>query len=116
MTRNHNARHTALCRAVREILTLWGCLVVPVKNGPTPFTRRDGTVGYRRGAILVGASDIIACSPSGRFIAVEVKTGTGKPTAAQVRFLGEVEKRGALALIVRDTVDGLEAVRDKVVS
>ena len=110
----HNTRHTLLCRAVRQLLTSWGCVVIPVKNGPTPYTRRDGSTGYRRGAIRVGAADLVACMPSGRFLTVEVKTGRGKPSKPQQRFLADVAQAGGLAMVVYDSVAELIDRKDEI--
>lgn len=49
---------------------------------------------------FVGASDLMAVSTRGRFIAVECKATGKKPTADQRAFLDNVTKAGGLAVCV----------------
>ena len=50
----------------------------------------------------IGVMDIIACSPKGRFIGVEVKWGTNKTSKLQDWNIAEVQKRGGLAFVAYD--------------
>jgi hypothetical protein len=53
-----------------------------------------------------GSSDILGVhAPSGRFVAIEVKTQTGKVSPAQKRFLDEVDRCGGLGLVARSVAD-----------
>ena len=47
-----------------------------------------------------GVPDILACSPSGRFVAIEVKAGKGKASRLQEHHLSEIRKAGGIALLV----------------
>ena len=64
-----------------------------------------------------GSSDILGCSPlGGRFVAVEVKTGTGRQSAGQKRFQRAVEMRGGIYVLARcpedtDAVPGWDEAR-----
>ena len=49
-----------------------------------------------------GTPDILACSPKGRFIAIEVKYGANKPSALQSYNVSEVAKRGGIAFVTWD--------------
>lgn len=60
--------------------------------------------------LCVGSSDIIGITPNGRFLAVEVKTKTGKPTDQQQRFIAAVIKAGGIAGIARSVADALELI------
>ena len=65
----------------------------------------------------VGVSDILFCSPQGRFGAIEVKAGKNKPTKAQEDFLEEVRKRGGIVILaysVKDVETVVEAELKKV--
>ncbi len=53
--------------------------------------------GYGRS----GIPDIIACF-KGRFIAIECKAGSSKPTALQLRELERIEKAGGIALVINE--------------
>lgn len=46
-----------------------------------------------------GISDIIACSPTGRFVAIEVKKKGGRPTPEQLDFLERVRKAGGVGIL-----------------
>ena len=58
-----------------------------------------------------GLPDIIVCL-SGRFIALEVKTETGKTTALQELTLKEIRKAGGIAEVVR-SVGEVKALVEK---
>ena len=47
-----------------------------------------------------GVPDILACSPTGQFVAIEVKAAKGKASRLQEYNLAEIKKRGGLALLV----------------
>lgn len=46
-----------------------------------------------------GISDLIACSPKGQFVAIEVKKKGKKPSPEQVDFIRTVIKNGGLAFV-----------------
>lgn len=46
-----------------------------------------------------GTADITGCSKDGRFVAVECKIKPNKPTELQEHYLGEIRKRGGIALV-----------------
>ena len=58
---------------------------------------------YRRkvGFDIKGVSDILGVH-RGRFIAIEVKSKTGKLSPAQIAFLSKINRMGGLALMVND--------------
>lgn len=49
-----------------------------------------------------GTMDIIACSPKGRFVGIEVKYGANKPSALQSYHVKEVQDRGGIAFVTWD--------------
>lgn len=51
-----------------------------------------------------GASDILCCI-NGRFVALEVKTATGKVTPLQWLFIDQVKAAGGVAAVVRSVED-----------
>ncbi len=62
---------------------------------------------------IVGASDIVGClPPTGRFLGVECKTGTGKPTPVQESFLQMINDAGGLGIVVYE-LDDLQAALDE---
>lgn len=63
-----------------------------------------------------GHADIFGVLPDGKFLAVEVKTQTGKLSKEQVEFLEAVNNTNGLGLVVRcleDIVIGLDKYFDK---
>lgn len=57
--------------------------------------------------LCVGSSDLIGLTPTGRFLAVEIKTPTGKATPEQLRFIEAVRARGGIAGIARSPSEAL---------
>ena len=54
---------------------------------------------------LKGSSDILGLSHLGQFVAVEIKTGTGRQSGDQKNFQRMVESNGGLYFIVRSEQD-----------
>lgn len=46
-----------------------------------------------------GVTDIIACSPQGRFVGIEVKFGSNKPSKLQEYHVAEIKKRNGFAMV-----------------
>jgi len=57
-----------------------------------------------------GSSDIIGIAPDGRFLAVEVKTKTGRTTKDQENFIWRVQYCGGIAGVVRSVQDALDLI------
>ena len=59
--------------------------------------------------LCVGSADIIGIhKPTGRFLAFEVKTKTGRPTKEQLNFIEQVRAANGIAGIVRSAQDALD--------
>lgn len=59
--------------------------------------------------LCVGSSDIVGIhKPTGRFLAVEVKTEKGKPTKEQINFIEQVRAANGIAGIARSVKEALE--------
>ena len=67
--------------------------------------------GYFRDA--TGVSDILGVLPSGRFLAVEVKTPKGKTSVSQVEFLRRVSACNGVAIIATSIEDVQNALSEK---
>jgi Holliday junction resolvase len=66
------------------------------------------TGGYGRS----GVPDIIACH-DGRFIGIECKAGTNKPTPLQEKNLSDIQAAGGVALVINeDNIDLVKALFD----
>lgn len=55
-----------------------------------------------------GGGDYIGFSKDGKFISVELKTDTGKPSDDQLNFIDAVKSVGGIAGVVRDEEQGFE--------
>lgn len=59
-----------------------------------------------------GSSDLIGVTPSGRFLAVEVKTAKGKPSKEQLNFIARVNEQGGVAGIARSPAEALALLEE----
>ena len=57
-----------------------------------------------------GVPDILACSPTGQMIAIEVKSATGKPSKLQEYHIAELNNRGAIALVAWSLAEVIAAL------
>lgn len=111
-------READLMRAIMIAVSEHGCTVWRNNTGTAyqgrTIHKSDGQVTLADSrpitfGLCVGSADIIGIRHSdGRFIAIEVKTGKGRATPEQQRFIEHVRKAGGLAGIAR-TID--EAIR-----
>ena len=51
--------------------------------------------------VIGGISDILGILSDGRFLAIEVKSKTGRPTKEQLTFIENINKRGGVAFVAR---------------
>ena len=90
----------ALTAAILDLLTLEHCTVWRQNNGGVYDPTRQV---FRAGSSTPGIADVLGYHrPSGRFVAVEVKAGKDKLSAAQTAFLAEVTAAGGFACVGRD--------------
>ena len=59
------------------------------------------TMPYQAGFSQAGVPDFLVCH-RGRFLAVEAKFGSNRPTALQQRRLAEIEQAGGTALVINE--------------
>jgi len=64
-----------------------------------------------RFGLAVGSSDIVGVAPCGRFLAIEIKTSTGRPTKEQLRFIEAVNNAGGISGIACSVEDALKLIR-----
>ena len=101
-------QETAIQRRIMLALSKEGCIVWRNETGAAHV----GKVIYKKGRMLPfglcrGSSDIIGLCPRGRFLAVEVKTPTGRATKEQLNFIAQVKAKGGIAGIARSVEDAL---------
>jgi hypothetical protein len=66
--------------------------------------------------LCVGSSDLIGIAPSGQFLAIEVKTTTGRIRPEQARFIEAVRAKNGIAGIARSPEDALRLLADQLQS
>lgn len=89
----------SLTKAVIELLQLLGCVAWRQNNGGVWDPTRQV---FRAGSSTPGISDILGYHrPTGRFVAVEIKTNSDTLTDAQTAFLDQVRHAGGFAVEAR---------------
>jgi len=109
---------TKLMRRIMLDLTAAGCLVFRNETAGAyggKVIHKDARIVTLANAQLitfglaVGSADIIGIhKATGRFLAFEVKTSTGRTTKEQLNFIEQVRAANGVAGIVRSTQDALD--------
>lgn len=86
---------TEIQTQIMEYLEAKGYIVTKFNNGAHKV---KGGVRGRRAKNTIGVSDLIVCSPEGRFCAIEVKKADGKLSKEQIDFLDRVRLKGGVAI------------------
>lgn len=98
-------RETEIQHAILEALRAIGCLAWRQNVGALQLEGRTVFFGVR------GMSDILSViPPSGRLLAVEVKSDRGQLTLEQQAFLATVGAAGGVALVARSVDDVIPVV------
>ena len=85
-------KETILMRKIMTALSERGCFVLRSNAGVYFDTQGNRiTIGFP------GLSDLIGCTPQGRFFAIEVKMPGEKPRQNQLDFLEAMKNTGAIA-------------------
>lgn len=82
-----------------------GCLVWRQDTGAYKDPKSVRLIRY---GLCKGSSDIIGISPDGKFLAVEVKTKTGRVRPEQETFIAAVKRAGGRAGVARSVDDALK--------
>ena len=96
---------------VKACLDYLAMLDIPAWRNNTGAARLKNPSGksYFVKFSVKGASDIFAIlPPKGRFLAIECKAGTNRPTPEQAAFLDRVRRTGGVGLVVRDVNELVE--------
>ncbi len=96
-------------------------LILDWLNRNRIFCWRNNTMGvydpktgtYRKGSkfSLTGVSDILGILPNGRFLAIEVKSKTGKVSNEQHAFINKINKTNGLAFVARSLDEVIENLK-----
>ena len=112
----HDARPAApesvILAKVHQALAATGRVVLwRNQTGALPAVGRGGRTYPVRFGLGVGGADLVGLlRPSGRFIALEVKTASGRQSPEQRAWARAVESAGGFYRVVRSVEDALEAL------
>lgn len=98
-------RETAIMNEIMATLSEAGCFVLRTNSGVF-FDQR----GSRVRVGFPGLSDLVGCTDSGRFYAIEVKVPGEKPRDNQKAFLGLVERLGGLSGVATTPEEALRII------
>lgn len=113
-------KETTLMHQIMLALSDAGCLVwrnntgqawqgKPIHRAGRQVTLADAfQIPY---GLCVGSADLVGVAPCGRFLAVEVKTATGRVSEQQRVFLDAVLRAGGIAGIARSVDDAIALLR-----
>jgi Holliday junction resolvase len=97
-----------LVKACMQYLTLRGFVPIRTNSGALVLQNGNGkTRVVKMGQ--KGTPDIIACSPDGRFVAIECKVRGNKPTPAQKEFLNRLARNRAHVIVAYSIDDLIKA-------
>lgn len=88
-----------------------GCLVWRQDTGAYKDPKSGRLIRY---GLCKGSSDIIGLCADGTFLAVEVKTATGRVRPEQETFIAAVKRAGGRAGVARSVEDALDIARGSV--
>lgn len=90
-------------------------IVLAIGKRPDCVVWRNTTGQYRDGprviryGLAVGSADLIVCA-RGRFVALEVKTPTGRQSEHQRQFEAHVKRAGGVYAVVRSVEEALAVI------
>ena len=95
---------------VKEILLACGarpdCRIWTNNTGVGRALNHDGIIHFG----LKGSADIIGILHSGKFLAIEVKTGEAKQSKEQIAFMNMIRRFGGYYFLVRSVEDAVTAI------
>jgi len=63
------------------------------------------------GGLCNGSSDLIGLAPDGRFLAIEVKSKSGRTSNEQKTFINAVINKGGIAFVARSANEAIEQLK-----
>lgn len=94
-------------KQVMDFLRLKGFLVVKFPSVGIYKQKTNSYIPQSRR----GISDLLACSPKGRFIAIEIKCGKNKVSQEQQDFIDEVKKKNGFAFTAYSLDDVINTIK-----
>lgn len=104
-------REHAIQDAIRRAVPPTRAVLWHNSTGQVEIPRADGGITHLRYGLAVGSADLVGVRrPDGRFVALEVKSATGRPTPDQLQWLDLVRRCGGIAAVVRSVDEALEVI------
>lgn len=104
-------RESEIQKQIMLIVSEAGHLIFRNNSGSYKDPRSGSFIKYGVGS--PGGSDLIGIhNPSGRLIAIEVKTKTGRASPAQLQFIDAVLQAGGIAGICRSAQDAIDLIKN----
>lgn len=112
MPKASTSPESIILAAVHKALAATGRVVMWRNNsGALPAVGRGGRSYPMRFGLGVGGADLVGLlRPSGRFLAIEVKTATGKQSDEQRAWAAAVQGAGGFYRVVRSPEEALDAL------
>lgn len=104
-SQNRRKAHDDLIQKILVAVSSQGALAWENKTGEGHF--RGGWIRFG----LQGSSDIIGCTANGKFMAIEVKTGTARQEEKQSAFEAAVIRRGGHYGIARSVEEAVALIQ-----
>lgn len=102
-------RESTIQKKIMIALSMAGCVIWRNNTG---VLKNEAGIPIKFG-LCKGSSDLIGICPDGAFLAVEVKTATGKVSPDQRRFIAQVQTYGGRAGVARSVEDALAILEQK---
>jgi hypothetical protein len=104
-------------KAVVAWLRKAGCIVAASvneapANSSSPVKRARFYASRSKAGVLKGWPDLTVITPAGRVLWIEMKSATGKPTAAQTELHAEMRARGCVVIVARDIWSAQQAIEE----
>lgn len=109
-------QETIIQRAIMLALSEAGCIIFRNETAGAWVGKKIHQAGQQvtladarmiRFGLCIGSSDIIGMTPEGMFLAIEVKTKTGRATKEQLNFIERVIQQGGKAGVARSPDEAL---------
>lgn len=94
-----------------QLLCLWGCNTI--RNNTGAIKTEKGSY-FRFGK--KGSGDILAISPSGRWVEIEAKFGHNTMSPEQIERQKTVNAMGGVYIVVRNNTEELERHKDRILA
>lgn len=104
---------------MKEADIMRACMIEASKHGAVLFRNNLGSYQHKDGYYIKygvcnpGGSDLIGWSKEGLFVALEIKTPTGRAKPEQLNFINQVKKAGGIAGICTCPEDVINLLTSK---